>query len=811
MITLSSYFLLFIFDGFGLFSEINYFPLVLVSFLPIVGFFESIIFDKKLIIPKKIFFLFLLFFVFMFSSFNFSVDQINSYFPFIFYLSSFFIFIFSYNEKRFLESSLKTFLIFSSLIFISISLVVGKNPPISSLQFIYPTYSNHNHLGDFLGLAIVYLFIDYLDKKKKIDLFLILFFFAFFLFSWSRTAYLGLFISLFLILIFKKNSRSRITKSIFALILIFFIISQREFYQISQLNFLENFLYQNFQFRPRSVFSGRIEYFHQAIQGFLEKPLLGWGPGNFTYLSKKYVSQNLQQVSSSLNIFLTILAEGGVFVFFLFVLLISVIISSYVKNRHKPYDKYFFMFLYLMINFFFDYTYAIKTFFLFWFVVGGLIYQEKQHFKEVVFQISSIITLVIVILYLTGQIFLFTNYYSRSYLFFPFQQVAYQKEINQLIFQNQLKKSEEIAKKYLQLSSFYNFETISFFVDYYQKINQEKKALAALRFYLKNNRYPSLDMLKKYYFLQKKLDGKKSADKEFLSFTKILIDGTWFNPLVEKEIHRFCFDNNIPFCRYPYLYLPKSKSFEQTKVDPYRAVYHFNNLGSHNQSNYPVKKPKNTFRILVLGDSHAFGFLVNTKDSWPERLTDLLNQEPGQNSNKKIEIINLSYHNYDLLYQVERYLIDGKKLKPDLIIWMNNNFYRLHEYFAPILEKYYSYDQEPTRTEYQKKGIYFPSWQLASEEYYKQINKKEVFQKQKEAIREFFENYQGPVVFLSLEEIPQEIKESLLSSSQVVVYELKEIKEDKNNFYPQIGSLNPQGHQKIAEVIKTIVVRYIDY
>lgn len=92
---------------------------------------------------------------------------------------------------------------------------------------------------------------------------------------------------------------------------------------------------------------------------------------------------------------------------------------------------------------------------------------------------------------------------------------------------------------------------------------------------------------------------------------------------------------------------------------------------------YTVDKPKDTFRIISLGDSFAYGYGVNTRYNYSEVLEDLLNDRLHCKNFKKFEVINLGVHAYDIEFSVERFRLRGQKYNPDLIIWIikDDDFY----------------------------------------------------------------------------------------------------------------------------------------
>jgi O-antigen ligase len=765
----------------------------LYSLLGGIYFLEKELRKEKIKSDQLTFIFYLLFLLLAFISFLFSVDKINSINHFIFYLSAFFIFLIGVNERKILEKNLKKILIVFSILFCLLSLLPKSFFPPTALQLVFSLYPNHNHLGDFLGLIIIYLVYSLVNKKNKKELWLLIFFIPFFLLSFSRSAYLDLLIILFFLL--KKPKKFF---WLVVLVLVFFIFSQQELYRFWPFSLAHPFITEKIQFQPRSFLSSRPEYFSQAIKGFLEKPVFGWGLGNFIYPSNKYVSQNLQQVLSALNLPLTILTEVGIFGFLAFIGFWLAVVKK-INFDKKP---YYYLFFYLCLNFLTDYTYSIYGMYLLLFLLAGTMIKINKERNFSLYPFFAIITMFFIFLKLTGEIFLLSGQPALALQFFPYQHQVYQQLISQAYGNGKINKAKKIAYDYLNQSSFYNFETTAFLSDFYQQIGEDKKALESLEFYLKNNRFSNFDLVKKAYLLAKKLKGKKYADNFFAVIFNNLKTTFWLNQSFADEVYQFCFEENILVCRFRHFYTPLPNTKEESKDLPVKAVYTFNNDGFNERFNYPVKKQKGVFRILVLGDGNAFGFLVNTKDNWSEKLEDLFNQ-----NGKKTEVINLSYHSYDLAYAIERYRQQGKKYNPDLIIFMNNNFYRINEIFLPLTDKY-RYLEENTleREKLRKEGKYFPSWDLAWEEYLKTAKDDEVYRKQRQYLDEFFSQTKAPVVFISLYEIPQSIKDYLQTKENVKIVELLDFPKNKNYFYKELpGVISPYGHTQLAHMIYSLL------
>jgi len=76
-----------------------------------------------------------------------------------------------------------------------------------------------------------------------------------------------------------------------------------------------------------------------------------------------------------------------------------------------------------------------------------------------------------------------------------------------------------------------------------------------------------------------------------------------------------------------------------------------------------IPKPKDAFRILILGDSVAYGNFVPAKKTFSERLENLL-QEHARNA----EVINAGVPGYTAYNELQYYLAEGREFEPDVVI-----------------------------------------------------------------------------------------------------------------------------------------------
>lgn len=91
-----------------------------------------------------------------------------------------------------------------------------------------------------------------------------------------------------------------------------------------------------------------------------------------------------------------------------------------------------------------------------------------------------------------------------------------------------------------------------------------------------------------------------------------------------------------------------------------------NNLGFRDPPR-TIQKPKNVFRIIVLGSYHAFGHAVNDEDTYPRQLERILNNL-GLN-NIIFEVWNGGRHAASAIVGLARLKTEILDYQPDLIIW----------------------------------------------------------------------------------------------------------------------------------------------
>lgn len=80
---------------------------------------------------------------------------------------------------------------------------------------------------------------------------------------------------------------------------------------------------------------------------------------------------------------------------------------------------------------------------------------------------------------------------------------------------------------------------------------------------------------------------------------------------------------------------------------------------------YAIQKGNNTYRIVVIGDSVAFGKPLPLENTLPSRLEAALNNMCAQ---KKFEVLNMGIEGYNSIQELEMLRTKGLKYSPDLVI-----------------------------------------------------------------------------------------------------------------------------------------------
>lgn len=179
-------------------------------------------------------------------------------------------------------------------------------------------FYNVNAFGSIIYVSLFSSIYLYFVKTKKIInryLFISIYLFIIFLFTWARSSYVALFISVFLIPFFNKKTRKK-----------FLIIS------LSFLIFLNIFILINpnyFDFGKRFLQLDKSytrSYINEAsIQLISKKPFFGYGEVDFSELLYPHLPVSLKGIGPHNTYFKTILSVGLIgFFFYIIIILISI-------------------------------------------------------------------------------------------------------------------------------------------------------------------------------------------------------------------------------------------------------------------------------------------------------------------------------------------------------------------------------------------------------------------------------------------------------------------------------------------------------
>lgn len=110
---------------------------------------------------------------------------------------------------------------------------------------------------------------------------------------------------------------------------------------------------------------------------------------------------------------------------------------------------------------------------------------------------------------------------------------------------------------------------------------------------------------------------------------------------------------------------------------------------SSRHKGYPLEKPENTFRIVVLGDSFTFGQGVKRDETFPKRLEHLLNKA---SAGTKFEVINLGFCGLNTGGEFE--MLAERGINPDT--WQPDGRYRGLAYSPDLIILEYTLNDSST-------------------------------------------------------------------------------------------------------------------
>jgi len=244
------------------------------------------------------------------------------------------------------------------------------------------------------------------------------------------------------------------------------------------------------------------------------------------------------------------------------------------------------------------------------------------------------------------------------------------------------------------------------------------------------------------------------AGKIYLERSQVLGENVSINPILKDDV---IFPNQDKESNLKYFYELAPNTIINNKPTWLPSDYSYtittNTDNLNERFDYSVEKNPDVFRIATIGDSHTLGAYVNTKDNYPERLEDMLNDNSLCKTSNKFEVINLGVGGYDIEYAVHRFKVRGQKYNPDMVLWFikNDDFSVLNELIKPKIDQYreeISADQA-LLTQFQREGIFSP-WSIkASQELMAELGEEGVLDYSKEALWRMRDYYKGKLVFIT--------------------------------------------------------------
>ncbi len=261
--------------------------------------------------------------------------------------------------------------------------------------------------------------------------------------------------------------------------------------------------------------------------------------------------------------------------------------------------------------------------------------------------------------------------------------------------------------------------------------------------------------------------------------------------------------NPDTFLKHFYEPTAKTNITHQNKWTGEKIINSINTDSLNERVDYSPEKPESVFRIITLGDSFTYGFMVNTAENYPEQLEDQLNSNKPCPGIDKYEVINLGVEGYDIEYSLKRFKERGQKYNPDLVIWLlkRGDFEQISELIYTDAEAITSSLQEKGELEgYKARGFYNPGYEIAVHELENKYGKEAIFNHQKEALASLNNYFKKDLVLLTFADLEAQFRDFLLDfqKSRQKTYLVNTLpKLSESEIFPDTHP-NKDGYQRIA-------------
>jgi len=432
-------------------------------------------------------------------------------------------------------------------------------------------------------------------------------------------------------------------------------------------------------------------------------------------------------------------------------------------------------------------------------ILAAVVYEEKNEVESTtVFGIFTLFLYVVLQMIVISHIFIKNNQFKLAVRSYPLNKLVYP-----FLIQKQLSEGDSVgaiitANQYETIAPD-DEVTIQTLGLTHEILGRKKEALSyykqicQLNIYchpfwinktasLINELYPQTEVLK---YLKDRIEVYKNAGylpNQLENQIESEIKKTCIDLINDKE----CYFLNIKELKY--FFEPEANTVKKETNKLYKTKYTINKDTLNERLNYPIKKEKGVYRIMVLGDSLTYGKYINTDKNWTELLEDKLNKDFKCSNIKKFEVINLGVDGYDINYMVERYKARGEKYNPDLIIWPIRSFYRIDE----LITRKIKYLEEFNKEKLSEDKI----WEKANNEIIDELGYETMRETQKKQLDQLSSEIFNKIVFINTGEINEYEKKILSPSSRIFGAIIPD-----NEYYPNTGVFNPQGHEAFSEEI----------
>ncbi len=388
---------------------------------------------KKTIKFPKVTIILIIFLILTGLSMIFAIDKETSYGYLLVYLACFSIFLYVYNLRDKIEKSLN--LIIMSLCLVAsvlylLNIGYHSNWFASGQSLFYGGYF-HNEIGNLLVLGIV------AGMQNGLN-YLYLLFFPIYLFAYSRSAYLALFI----VSLFHLPKKKYASICILACTLLFFLFTAKE--TRTYFPKIQNLAKRLEIPKDKSFLADRPLLFSYAVSSIKDTPWLGVGPGNFKFfVSRKQVDWG-ENTTTAHDIFLDVAAENGLpAAVFLVIFVLTTLIYG---KKSLP----FYLYIALTVIFSIDFAYRYSFFIVLWFILAALSLEQKeaQTLNLSLFVVGFFILIEALLL---ADVFNYLGMYRQALLVFPLNKTANEQLISQEIAHGERKNALGDLSRYSRL------------------------------------------------------------------------------------------------------------------------------------------------------------------------------------------------------------------------------------------------------------------------------------------------------------------------------------------------------------------------